>query len=168
MLAQKDVIKLHNMLALSHCCIVEDSGKRRTSNARARFGKRRIKPRSSKAKISRWIPDLERRSNASFISSNEGGTPDSLRRSWIKRSKSLCFFVSIQKPPNPHNQRLRYKGAVNVGATSTKQEQLISVLAAFFKSFLIILLILTPRASLAKIKHREPEMASKERGDTRQ
>jgi hypothetical protein len=61
---------------------------------------------------------------------------------------------------------LRYKGAVNAGAASTKQEQFISVLAAFFKSFLIILLILTPRASLAKVKHRKPEMASKERGDT--
>ena len=35
-----------------------------------------MKPRSSSAVISRWMPDLERRSSASFISSKEGGTPD--------------------------------------------------------------------------------------------
>ena len=34
-----------------------------------------MKPRSSSAVISRWMPDLERRSSASFISSKEGGTP---------------------------------------------------------------------------------------------
>ena len=34
-----------------------------------------MKPRSSSAVISRWMPDFERRSSASFISSNEGGTP---------------------------------------------------------------------------------------------
>ena len=45
--------------------------------------------------MSRWIPDFERRSNASFISSKDGGTPDSCRRSWMKRNSSLCFFVSI-------------------------------------------------------------------------
>ena len=58
-----------------------DSGSLITSMARARLGRRRMKPRSSSAVISRWIPDLERRSSASFISSKEGGTPASFRRS---------------------------------------------------------------------------------------
>src|SRR5207344_2011803 len=31
----------------------------------------------------------------SFISSKEGGTPASLRRSWIKRKSSACLRVSI-------------------------------------------------------------------------
>src|SRR3954470_13684677 len=41
------------------------------------------------------MPDLERRSSASFISSKEGGTPDSFSRSLMKRSSSNCFRVSI-------------------------------------------------------------------------
>src|SRR5688572_28264511 len=41
------------------------------------------------------MPDLERRSSASFISSNEGGTPDSFRRSLMKRSSSNCLRVNI-------------------------------------------------------------------------
>src|SRR5476651_2445596 len=72
-----------------------ESGSLMTSMARARFGKRRMKPRSSNAVIRRWMPDLDRRSRASFISSKEGGTPDSLRRSWMKRSSSNCLRVSI-------------------------------------------------------------------------
>ncbi len=63
------------------------SGIFKTSSARARFGRRRMKPRSSSARISRWIPDLERRSSASFISSNEGGTPLSLARSLMNLRK---------------------------------------------------------------------------------
>lgn len=35
---------------------------------------------------------------------------------------------------------MRFEGAVNYGAASTKQEQLLSVLAAFYKSFLTIFL----------------------------
>jgi hypothetical protein len=58
-----------------------ESGSLMTSMARARFGRRRMKPRSSSAVISRWMPDLDRRSSASFISSNDGGTPDSFSRS---------------------------------------------------------------------------------------
>ncbi len=57
------------------------SGSLMTSIARARLGRRRMKPRSSSAVIRRWMPDFERRSSASFISSNEGGTPASFRRS---------------------------------------------------------------------------------------
>ena len=57
-----------------------DSGSRMTSNARARCGNRRMKPRSSNAVISRWIPDLDRRSRASFISSKLGGTPSRCTR----------------------------------------------------------------------------------------
>ena len=74
---------------------VEDSGRRSTSSARARLGSLRMKPRSSSARISRWMPDFERRSSASFISSKEGGTPASFSRSWMKRNNSLCFLVSI-------------------------------------------------------------------------
>jgi hypothetical protein len=39
-----------------------------------------MKPRSSNAVTSRWIPDFERRSSAIFISSNEGGTPSRAMR----------------------------------------------------------------------------------------
>ncbi len=60
---------------------VADSGRRSTSIARARLARRRMKPRSSSARISRWMPDFERRSSASFISSKEGGTPSAWRRS---------------------------------------------------------------------------------------
>ena len=64
-----------------------NSGSLITSMARARLGSRRMKPRSSSAVIRRWMPDLERRSSASFISSKDGGTPASFRRSWIKRKE---------------------------------------------------------------------------------
>ena len=63
--------------------------------ARARLGRRRMKPRSSKAVMSRWMPDLDRRSSASFISSKEGGTPASVSLSWMKRRSSNCLRVSI-------------------------------------------------------------------------
>src|SRR6266545_7031506 len=43
------------------------------------------------------MPDFERRSSASFISSKEGGTPASFRRSWMKRSSSNCLRVSISR-----------------------------------------------------------------------
>src|SRR5215475_11861850 len=66
--------------------------------ARARLGIRRINPRSSSAVMSRWIPDLDRRSSASFISSNDGGTPVSLSRSWMKRRSSNCLRVNIARP----------------------------------------------------------------------
>src|SRR6516165_6636000 len=45
------------------------------------------------------MPDFERRSSASFISSKDGGTPDSFSRSWMKRSSSYCLRVSISVPP---------------------------------------------------------------------
>src|ERR1700761_5684561 len=41
------------------------------------------------------MPDFERRSSASFISSNEGGTPASFSRSLMKRRSSYCLRVSI-------------------------------------------------------------------------
>src|SRR5579859_237690 len=41
------------------------------------------------------MPDLERRSSASFISSKDGGTPASFRRSWMNRNNSACLRVSI-------------------------------------------------------------------------
>src|SRR6266403_818959 len=77
----------------------ESSGSLITSIARARLGRRRIKPRSSSAVMRRWIPDFERRSSASFISSKEGGTPDSLRRSLMNRRSSYCLRVSISTIP---------------------------------------------------------------------
>ena len=54
-----------------------------------------MKPRSSSAVISRWMPDFERRSSASFISSKEGGTPSCCSRWWMKCSRSYCLRVSI-------------------------------------------------------------------------
>ena len=57
------------------------SGMRITSSARARWGRRRRKPRSSSPVISRWMPDFERRLSASFISSKLGETPDSAIKS---------------------------------------------------------------------------------------
>src|ERR1700688_2177247 len=77
----------------------ESSGSLITSMARARLGRRRMKPRSSSAVIRRWIPDFERRSSASFISSKEGGTPDSFRRSLMNRRSSYCLRVSISINP---------------------------------------------------------------------
>jgi len=48
------------------------------------------------------MPDLERRSSASFISSKEGGTPVSFRRSLMNRNSSNCLRVSIVvKSPYP-------------------------------------------------------------------
>src|SRR5947209_15832362 len=75
------------------------SGSLMTSMARARLGRRRMKPRSSSAVMRRWIPDFERRSSASFISSKEGGTPDSFRRSLMNRRSSYCLRVSISTNP---------------------------------------------------------------------
>src|ERR1019366_6867445 len=77
----------------------ESSGSLMTSMARARLGRRRMKPRSSKAVIRRWIPDFDRKSSASFISSKEGGTPHSFRRSLMNRSSSYCLRVSISTNP---------------------------------------------------------------------
>src|SRR6201992_144878 len=78
--------------------------------ARARLGKRRMKPRSSSAVMRRWMPDFERKSSASFISSKEGGTPDSFRRSLMNRSSSYCLRVSIST--NPHCFHPEADGAV--------------------------------------------------------
>ena len=75
------------------------SGSLMTSMARARLGRRRMKPRSSSAVMRRWMPDFERRSSASFISSKEGGTPASFSRSLMKRRSSYCLRVSISSIP---------------------------------------------------------------------
>src|ERR1035441_6152053 len=45
------------------------------------------------------MPDLERRSRASFISSKEGGIPASVSLSWMKRRSSNCLRVSICLSP---------------------------------------------------------------------
>src|SRR5665647_2372474 len=77
----------------------DSSGSLITSMARARLGRRRMKPRSSSAVMRRWMPDFERRSSASFISSKEGGTPHSFRRSLMNRRSSYCLRVSISSVP---------------------------------------------------------------------
>src|SRR5438552_1001642 len=77
----------------------ESSGSLITSMARARLGRRRMKPRSSSAVMRRWMPDFDRRSSASFISSKEGGTPDSLSLSLMNRRSSYCLRVSMPKVP---------------------------------------------------------------------
>jgi hypothetical protein len=75
------------------------SGIRSTSSARARCGRRRMKPRSSRPVIRRWMPDFERRLSASFISSKDGETPLSRRRMLMKDSSSNCLRVSMLVPP---------------------------------------------------------------------
>ena len=75
------------------------SGNFTTSSARARCASRRIKPRSSSPLISRWMPDLDRRFSASFISSNDGATPVAASRWLMNISSSCCFFVSIAISP---------------------------------------------------------------------
>src|SRR6185436_7306395 len=63
------------------------------------------------------MPDLDRRSSASFISSNEGGIPDSFSRSLMKRRSSNCLRVSIswfllsfrlRKRPKTNHERTLY------------------------------------------------------------
>src|SRR5215210_6863729 len=95
----------------------DNSGSLITSIARARLGRRRMKPRSSRAVINRWMPDLERRSSASFISSNDGGTPDSFRRSLINRRSSYCLRVSIST--NPQFDKCHVISETDLGAPGT-------------------------------------------------
>ena len=71
------------------------SGSFTISKARARWAKRRINPRSSKAVIRRWMPDFDFKSSASFISSNEGGTPSLSMRVRMKSKSSICLRVNI-------------------------------------------------------------------------
>jgi len=63
------------------------------------------------------MPDLDRRSSASFISSNEGGIPDSFNRSLIEAQKlellagehalvSLSF--RLRKRPKTNHERTLY------------------------------------------------------------
>ena len=96
-----------------------DSGSLITSMARARLGRRRMKPRSSSAVISRWMPDLERRSSASFISSKEGGTPASFSRSWMKRSNSYCLRVNIRNA-SPGARCIRSRAAMTAASNQPR------------------------------------------------
>ncbi len=45
-----------------------------------------MKPRSSRPVISRWMPDLERKPSASFISSNDGDTPFTKIADYIEKN----------------------------------------------------------------------------------
>src|ERR1700691_2694747 len=101
--------------------LAESSGSLMTSMARARLGRRRMKPRSSKAVIRRWIPDFDRKSSASFISSKEGGTPDSFRRSLMNRSSSYCLRVSIST--NPQVCHPKADGAVRFRDPGTRRHR---------------------------------------------
>ncbi len=74
------------------------SGSLMISMARARCGRRRMNPRSSRAMIRRCTPDLDCRLSASFISSKDGGTPVSCSRSLMKVSSSFCLLVSMGCP----------------------------------------------------------------------
>src|SRR3546814_17146636 len=42
----------------------------------------------------------------SFSSSNEGETPVSARRSWMKQMSSCCFAVSIHSPPKEQTRNV--------------------------------------------------------------
>src|SRR6185295_4393441 len=56
------------------------------------------------------MPDFDRRSRASFISSNEGGTPVSRTRWWMNIRSSYCFLVSIAFPnrlESPKSEQIR-------------------------------------------------------------
>src|SRR5689334_3251640 len=87
----------------------DNSGSLITSIARARFGRRRMNPRSSSAVINRWMPDFDRRSSASFISSKEGGTPASFSRSLMKRRSSYCLRVSISSKSPGFDGAVRFR-----------------------------------------------------------
>src|SRR5215813_8394588 len=54
------------------------------------------------------MPDFERRSSASFISSKEGGTPASFSRSLMKRRSSYCLRVSISSSPPVQKSVVRF------------------------------------------------------------
>src|SRR3546814_3701928 len=75
----------------------EGSGIFITSSARARLGRRRMKPRSSSALISRCTPDFDFRSSASFISSNEGEMPDVLNRSLMRSEEHTSELQSLMR-----------------------------------------------------------------------
>src|ERR1700691_2656991 len=101
--------------------LAESSGRLMTSLARARLGRRRMKARSSQAVITRWMPDVDRKSSASFISSKEGGTPDSFRRSLMNRSSSYCLRVSIST--NPQVCHPKADGAVRFRDPGTRRHR---------------------------------------------
>src|SRR6266404_3168798 len=64
------------------------------------------------------MPDFERRSSASFISSKEGGTQDSFRRSLMNRRSSYCLRVSIST--NPQFAFPRLDGVVRFRDSNSK------------------------------------------------
>src|ERR1700736_3937993 len=70
------------------------------------------------------MPDLERKSSASFISSNDGGTPASVRRSWMKRSNSYCLRVNIRSSPG---FSWSIRSPRSAGAAKTNHERTLSV-----------------------------------------
>jgi hypothetical protein len=65
-LAQRGVLAGAALVARARdgALVARLSGSRITSRARARLGRRRMKPRSSSAEIRRWTPDFDLRSSA--------------------------------------------------------------------------------------------------------
>src|SRR5215475_10536111 len=89
-----------------------------------------MNPRSSSAVINRWMPDFERKSSASFISSNDGGTPASFSRSWMKRRSSNCLRVSMSfLPPAAAGSLGASEGAAD--SFETNHEHTLSVRYVF-------------------------------------
>ena len=80
------------------------SGNLTTSNARARCGNRLINPRSSSPLTRRWMPDLDLRFKASFISSKDGETPVAVSRWLMNSNSSRCFLVSMRPPSALQNE----------------------------------------------------------------
>ena len=86
--------------------------------ARARLGSRRMKPRSSSAVISRWMPDFERRSSASFISSKEGGTPG-LLQPLVDEAQELELLAGQHRLVFPRLQPARLKDSAETNHEQT-------------------------------------------------
>ena len=70
----------------------------------ARCGNRLINPRSSSPLTRRWMPDLDLRFKASFISSKDGETPVAVSRWLINSNNSRCFLVSMGPPSAAQNE----------------------------------------------------------------
>src|ERR1700733_1725856 len=83
------------------------------------------------------MPDFERRSRASFISSKEGGTPASFSRSLMKRRSSYCLRVSIStspqfgvvqfRKPGGSGLRMSLQGHPRASTLETNHERTLSV-----------------------------------------
>ena len=76
------------------------SGSFRTSSARARLGRRRMKPRSSSAEIRRCTPDFDLRSSASRISSKLGADA-ALLQAIVDEEQQFMLLGGEHRPSLP-------------------------------------------------------------------